>query len=75
MYFKDNNPDTVDFLCDVYRKDLSIKGGCLTHECAKLCYGAVPSFLKPARRRTLCVFRICGDQRDFDCDEIIACEF
>ena len=50
VHFKDYNPNTVDFIRDAYRKDLSIKGGCLRRKCAKLCDGAVPSFLKPARR-------------------------
>jgi hypothetical protein len=50
VYFKDYNPNTVDFIRDAYRKDLSIKGGCLTREWTKLCDGPDPSFLKPARR-------------------------
>lgn len=39
MYFEDRNLDTVDFIHDAYRDDLSIEGGCLADECAKLYYG------------------------------------
>ena len=39
MYFEDRNLDTVDFIRDAYRDDLSIEGGCLAAECAALYYG------------------------------------
>ncbi len=39
MYFEDRNLDTVDFIRDAYRNDLSIEGGCLREECAALYYG------------------------------------
>ncbi len=39
MYFEDRNLDTVDFVQDAYRDDLSIEGGCLKVECAALYYG------------------------------------
>lgn len=39
MYFEDRNLDTVDFIRDAYRDDLSIYGGCLSDECAALYYG------------------------------------
>ena len=45
MYFEDRNLDTVDFIRDAYRDDLSIEGGCLARECAQLYYSrddAVP---------------------------------
>lgn len=38
MYFEGRNLDTVDFIRDAYRDDLSIKGGCLSDECAALYY-------------------------------------
>ena len=39
MYFEDRNLDTVDFIRDAYRDDLSLEGGCLKDECAALYYG------------------------------------
>lgn len=39
MYFEERNLDTVDFIRDAYRNDLSIEGGCLSDECAALYYG------------------------------------
>jgi tRNA(adenine34) deaminase len=39
MYFEDRNLDTVDFIRDAYRDDLSIEGGCVSEECAALYYG------------------------------------
>ena len=39
MYFEDRNLDTVDFIRDAYRDDLSIEGGCVSDECAALYYG------------------------------------
>lgn len=39
MYFEDRNLDTVDFIRDAYRDDLSIEGGCLARECAELYFG------------------------------------
>ena len=39
MYFEDRNLDTVDFIRDAYRDDLSVEGGCMTDECAALYYG------------------------------------
>ncbi len=40
MYFEDRHLDTLDFIADAYRADLSIKGGVLGSECAALYYGA-----------------------------------
>lgn len=39
MYFEDRNLDTVDFIRDAYRDDLTISGGCLANDCAALYYG------------------------------------
>ena len=39
MYFEERNLDTVDFIRDAYRDDLSIEGGCLSDVCAALYYG------------------------------------
>ena len=39
MYFEDRNLDTIDFIRDAYRDDLSIEGGCLAGDCAQLYYG------------------------------------
>ncbi|UUL83924.1 nucleoside deaminase [Sphingomonas qomolangmaensis] len=39
MYFEDRQIDTVDFIRDAWRDDLSIEGGVLAAECAKLYYG------------------------------------
>jgi tRNA(adenine34) deaminase len=39
MYFEDRSLDTVDFIRDAYRDDLSIEGGCLKEACAALYYG------------------------------------
>lgn len=39
MYFVERNLDTVDFIRDAYRNDLSIEGGCLPDECAALYFG------------------------------------
>jgi tRNA(adenine34) deaminase len=36
MYFEDRHLDTLDFIRDAYREDLSIEGGVLAAECAKL---------------------------------------
>jgi len=38
MYFEDRNLDTIDFIRDAYRDDLTIEGGCLSDECAALYY-------------------------------------
>jgi tRNA(adenine34) deaminase len=46
MYFEARQVDTLDFVAKAYRDDLSITGGVLRHECAKLCYrpwDSVPS--------------------------------
>lgn len=39
MYFEDRHLDTVDFIRDAFRDDLSIEGGVLVAECAKLYVG------------------------------------
>ena len=39
MYFEDRNLDTMDFIGDAYRDDLSIEGGCLSEECSALYFG------------------------------------
>ena len=36
MYFEDRNLDTVDFIRDAFRDDLSIDGGLMAGECAAL---------------------------------------
>ena len=36
MYFEDRHLDTLDFIRDAYRGDLSIEGGLLVRECAAL---------------------------------------
>ena len=38
MYFEDRNLDTMDFIRDAYRDDLTLEGGCLKDECAALYY-------------------------------------
>ncbi|GAA0732047.1 nucleoside deaminase [Sphingomonas japonica] len=38
MYFEDRHLDTVDFIRDAFRDDLSIEGGVLAAECAALYY-------------------------------------
>lgn len=45
MYFEARQVDTIDFIRKAYRDDLSIEGGILREDCAKLYYGpndAVP---------------------------------
>jgi tRNA(adenine34) deaminase len=39
MYFENRHLDTLDFIRDAYREDLSIEGGVLGTECASLYYG------------------------------------
>lgn len=39
MYFEDKHLDTMDFVRDAWRDDLTIEGQCLTAECAALYYG------------------------------------
>ncbi len=36
MYFEDRNLDTVDFIRDAFRDDLSLEGGLMVRECAAL---------------------------------------
>jgi tRNA(adenine34) deaminase len=36
MYFEDRHIDTVDFIRDAYKDDLSLEGGLMTGECAAL---------------------------------------
>jgi tRNA(adenine34) deaminase len=36
MYFEDRHLDTVDFIRDAFRDDLTLEGGLLAAECAKL---------------------------------------
>ncbi len=38
MYFEDRHLDTMDFLRDAYRDDMSLVGGVLKAECAALYY-------------------------------------
>ncbi|QNG47655.1 nucleoside deaminase [Sphingobium yanoikuyae] len=38
MYFEARHVDTLDFVADAYRDDISIEGGCLRAECAELYY-------------------------------------
>ena len=39
MYFEDRHFDTMDFIRDAFRKDLTFTGGVLADECAALYYG------------------------------------
>lgn len=39
MYFEARHVDTLEFIRDAYRDDLSITGGVLREECARLYYG------------------------------------
>jgi len=39
MYFEARHVNTLDFIADAYRDDLSIEGGVLREECAALYYG------------------------------------
>jgi tRNA(adenine34) deaminase len=39
MYFEDRDLDTMDFIRNAYRNDLTIEGGLLKDECAKLYVG------------------------------------
>jgi tRNA(adenine34) deaminase len=36
MYFEDRHLDTVDFVRDAFREDLSLEGGLMVKECAAL---------------------------------------
>jgi tRNA(adenine34) deaminase len=36
MYFEDRHLDTINFIRDAYRKDLTLEGGLLAGECARL---------------------------------------
>ena len=36
MYFEDRHMNTIDFIRDAYRRDLSLRGGVLARECADL---------------------------------------
>jgi len=38
MYFEDRHIDTLRFIDDAYRDDITIEGGCLRSECAELYY-------------------------------------
>ncbi|WP_313039193.1 nucleoside deaminase [Sphingobium yanoikuyae] len=38
MYFEARQVDTLDFVAEAYRDDISIEGGCLRAECAELYY-------------------------------------
>jgi tRNA(adenine34) deaminase len=39
MYFEARHVDTLDFVTNAYRNDLSVEGGVLREECARLYYG------------------------------------
>ncbi len=39
MYFEERDRGTVDYVLDAYRNDLTLKGGVLAEECAKLYVG------------------------------------
>ncbi|WP_296678062.1 nucleoside deaminase [Novosphingobium sp.] len=39
MYFEDRHLDTVDFIRDAFKDDLSLEGGVKAHDCAQLYYG------------------------------------
>jgi len=38
MYFEARHVDTLSFIGDAYRDDITIEGGCLRVECASLYY-------------------------------------
>lgn len=38
MYFEDRHLSTLDYLADAYKDDISLEGGVLAEECAKLYY-------------------------------------
>lgn len=38
MYFEDRHFDTMDFIRDAFREDISVRGGILAEECADLYY-------------------------------------
>lgn len=40
MYFEDRHLDTMDFIVDASTNDLTLAGGVLAGECARLYYGA-----------------------------------
>ena len=39
MYFEDRHTDTLAFIADAYRDDITVEGGVLRAECANLYYG------------------------------------
>jgi len=39
MYFEDRHLDTIDFIHDAYRRDLTVRGGLMAEECAALYVG------------------------------------
>ena len=39
MYFEVRHVDTMSFIADAYRDDITIEDGCLREECAELYYG------------------------------------
>ena len=39
MYFEDRHFDTMDFIRDAFRENMTLKGGLLANECAALYYG------------------------------------
>ena len=49
MYFEARHVDTIDFIRDAYRNDISIEGGLLRNECARLYYG--PNDTPPRREQ------------------------
>jgi tRNA(adenine34) deaminase len=50
MYFEDRHFDTMDFIRDAFRDDITIEGGVLADECAALYYG--PDDDPPAEEQT-----------------------
>ncbi|MDF8333577.1 nucleoside deaminase [Novosphingobium cyanobacteriorum] len=38
MYFEDRHLSTLDFVVDAYKDDLTLSGGVLSHDCARLYY-------------------------------------
>lgn len=49
MYFEDRHLDTLDFIADAYTDDLTVDGGILAAECARLYYG--PNDVVPAAQQ------------------------
>jgi tRNA(adenine34) deaminase len=52
MYFEDRHYDTMDFVRDAFRNDLSVTGGVLAEQCASLYYGPEDDVAQEEQRNT-----------------------